>query len=103
MFPKFDDLFKKSFEQWEKQTAEQWNQMLHDPAFLKSAWSAMEIGLQARQQWNKASEQWLTAWQLPTRENQERLQHQMNRLQMALDGLTERVDRLLAELDGHDE
>lgn len=103
MFPKFDDLFKKSFEQWEKQTAEQWNQMLHDPAFLKSAWSAMSVGLQARQQWNKANEQWLTAWQLPTRENQERLQHQLNRLQMAVDGLNERVDRLLAELDEHDE
>ena len=100
MFPKFDDLFKKSFEQWEKQTAEQWTQMLHDPTFLKSAWSAMEVGLQARQQWNKASEQWLAAWQMPTRENQERLQHRMNRLQMALDALNERADRLLVELSG---
>ena len=99
MFPKPDDLFKQAFEPWEKQTADYWNGLLRDPAFLKNMWQGMEMGLQARQQWNEAAEETLAAWQLPTRAKQERLQHQLNRLQIALDDLNGRADRLMEQLE----
>lgn len=99
MFPKPDDFFKQSFEQWEKQTAEFWNEMLRDPAFLKTSWQAMEAALHSQQQVNKTVQQNLAAWRLPTRENQERITHQLNRLQLAADELAERLDQLLEKLN----
>ncbi|MCI0395935.1 MAG: hypothetical protein L0332_18200 [Chloroflexi bacterium] len=100
MFPKPDEFFKQSFEQWEKQTAEFWEGMLRDPNFLKSGWQAMEAALQNQQQWNKALQQQLAAWRLPTRENHERLLHQINRLQVMIDDLNQRMDDLVARLEG---
>lgn len=99
MFPKPDEFFKQSFEQWEKQTADYWNALLRDPGFLKGMWQSMETMLQARQEFNRAVGQTLTAWQLPTRENQEHILHQLNRLQLLVDDLNERVDDLITQVD----
>lgn len=98
MFPKPDDLFKQTFEQWEKQTADFWNAILRDPAFLKNAWQAMEVGLKNQQAFTQAAQSGLEAWQLPTRDRQERILHQLNRLQMTIDDLNQRLDNLLADL-----
>jgi hypothetical protein len=99
MFPKPDDFFKQSFEQWEKQTADYWNAMLRDPSFLKSSWQTMEMALQSQQAVNKVVQQNLETWGIPTRENQERIQHQINRQQIMLDDLNERLDDLMGQLD----
>jgi hypothetical protein len=99
MFPKPDDFFKQSFEQWEKQTAEFWNNMLRDPSFLKSSWQAMELTLQSQQAMNKAVQQNLETWGVPTRETFDKIQHQINRLQIMLDDLNERLDELGDEID----
>lgn len=99
MFPKPDDLFKQSFAQWEKQTADFWNAILRDPAFLKSAWQAMELGLQTQQALNQAVQANLETWQLPTHDSQTRILHQINRLQILADDLNQRLDDLIAALD----
>ena len=98
MFPKPDDLFKQSFAQWEKQTASFWNNLLRDPDFLRTAWHNVEMGLQAQQQMNQMAEQVISTWQLPPRDQQEH--HQLNRLQIMLNDLHERVDSLQMEIDG---
>jgi hypothetical protein len=100
MFPKPDDFFKQSFEQWEKQTAEFWNNMLRDPSFLKSSWQAMELTLQSQQGMNKAIQQNLETWGVPTRETFDQIQHQINRLQIMLNDLNERLDDLVDEIEG---
>lgn len=100
MFPKPDDFFKQSFEQWEKQTAEFWNNILRDPNFLKSSWQAMELTLQSQQAMNKAMQQSLETWGVPTRETFDQIQHQINRLQIIMDDLNERLDELADEIDG---
>ncbi|MCA9940933.1 MAG: hypothetical protein KC418_19980 [Anaerolineales bacterium] len=99
MLPKPDDLFKQSFEQWEKQTADFWNAVLRDPGFLKSAWQVMEISLKSQQAFNQATQANLEAWQFPTRDRQERILHQINRLQMMLDDLDDRLDTILERLE----
>jgi hypothetical protein len=98
MFPKPDELFKQSFEQWEKQTADFWNSLLRDPAFLKTMWQSMELGFHARRRLSQATEATLAAWRMPTRAQQEQIQHRLNRLQITLDDLNERADQLEREL-----
>lgn len=99
MFPKPDEFFKQSFEQWEKQTADFWNNMLRDPSFLKSSWQAMELALQSQQAMNKAVQQNLETWGVPTRETFDQIQHQINRLQIMLDDLDERLNELVDEIN----
>jgi hypothetical protein len=96
MFPKPDDFFKQAFEQWEKQTSDYWNNMLRDPAFLKSSWQMMESSLQSQRQFNQLMQQYFQAWQIPTRETHDRILHQLNRLQIMMDDLNERMDDLLS-------
>ena len=102
MFPKPDDLFKQSFAQWEKQTSDFWNAILRDPAFLKNAWQTLEMGLKSQQALNQAAQASLETWQPPTDENQKRILRQINRLQTMADDLNQRLDDLIAALDGDD-
>jgi hypothetical protein len=99
MFPKPDDFFKQAFEQWEKQTAAAWESTLRDPAFLKTMWQSMEMMLQARRQFTQASQETVASWQMPTGEKQEHIQQQLNRLQITLETLNQRVEELLARFD----
>ncbi len=99
MFPKPDDLFQQSFAQWEKQTADFWNNLLRDPEFLKTAWRTMEMGLEAQKQFNQMVSQSTTNQSQPHPHTPDPLQPQINRLQTILAHLHERVDRLSQELE----
>jgi hypothetical protein len=99
MFPKPDDLFRQSFAQWEKQTADFWNNLLRDPEFLKTAWHTMEMGLEAQKQFNQMVSQSATNQSQPYPHSPDPLQPQINRLQAILAHLHERVDRLSQELN----
>ena len=99
MFPKPDDLFRQSFAQWEKQTADFWNNLLRDPEFLKTAWRTMEMGLEAQKQFNQMVSQSATNWNQSHHHSPDPLQPQINRLQTILAHLHERVDRLSQELE----
>ncbi len=99
MFPKPDDLFRQSFAQWEKQTADFWNNLLRDPEFLKTAWRTMEMGLEAQKQFNQMVSQSATNQSQPRHHSPDPLQPQINRLQTILTHLHERVDRLSQELE----
>lgn len=99
MFPKPDDLFRQSFAQWEKQTADFWNNLLRDPEFLKTAWRTLEMGLEAQKQFNQMVSQSATNWNQPSRYTPDPLQQQINRLQTILAHLHQRVDRLSQELN----
>lgn len=99
MSPKPDEFFKQAFEQWEKQTAAVWETTLRDPVFLKTMWQSMEMMLATRQQFSEMSQETLAGFKLPTHENQERIQQQLNRLQSLLDDLNQRVDDLMERVN----
>lgn len=98
MFPKPDEFFKKSFEQWEQQTAAYWDSLLRSPSFLKASWQMVEQSLHAQQQITEMMQQQWAAMNLPTREAQERILHQLGQLQIQVDELNERVDDMLQSM-----
>ncbi|MBP8002875.1 MAG: hypothetical protein KA314_22110 [Chloroflexi bacterium] len=99
MFSKPDEQFKQAFAQWEKQTAHFWNNLLHDPDFLRTAWHNVEIGLQAQQQLQQMAQETLSTWPLPPYNHPDPLQTQLNRLQTILSTLHERADELGREFE----
>ncbi len=56
MLARPDPQFREAFIQWEQQAAQLWQTLLHEPAFLKTAWQMMEAGLETHNQINQMAE-----------------------------------------------
>lgn len=102
MAPRLDQFLKQAFERWEAQTAEQWTKLLRDPVFLQMAWRSLALGFSTQQQFNALVTEWWQLWRVPTRDAQQALQHEINRLQLMIDDLALRLDDLADTVEQED-
>lgn len=56
------------------------DQLWASPLYLKGMGDLLKNSFSLRQQWNKNVEQWLSLWQLPNQELQQRTLHTLNTL-----------------------
>ena len=90
-------LWKKGFDKWESATAEYLEELLESPAVLKPSGKMLEAAMKTKSSLDEAAKKWWSAWGLPTKHDQERTLHQINRLESRLLDLEEELRRAKAE------
>jgi hypothetical protein len=85
------DLFKKSFDVWEKLTAEYLETVLRSPAVLQPSGTMLTAVMKAKAASDKAAASWWGALGLPTKRDQERTLHALNELESKILDLEERL------------
>jgi hypothetical protein len=88
----FWDVYKKSFDAWEKATAELMETWLKSPLVLEPAGSMLTAAMKAKAASDKASALWWASLGLPTKRDQERTLHALNELESRLMDLEEQLD-----------
>lgn len=89
MFPW--ETYKRSFDLWEKHTAQLMETWLQSPVVLEPAGSVLTTMLKAKAAGDRVLSRWWTAMGLPTRRDQERALHTLNELESRLLDLEERL------------
>lgn len=84
--------WKKSFNVWEKHTADYMDQVLRNPAVLGPAGSLLTLAMKTKTATDKAVATWWGAMGLPTKRDQERSLHKLNTLESRLLDLEERLE-----------
>lgn len=88
------DTWKKGFDLWEARTAEFFENVMKNPAFLEPMGGMLTATMKAKAMSDKAMAQWWSLWGLPTKRDQERELHALNQLQSRILDLEERLDAL---------
>lgn len=88
----FLDAYKKSFDAWEKATAQLMESWLRSPLVLEPAGSMLSAAMKAKSVSDKASALWWAGMGLPTKRDQERTLHALNELESRLLDLEERLE-----------
>jgi hypothetical protein len=93
------NFYKEYFDIWEKHTARYLDTVLRSPLFLEALDLNLKTSLAWQQTGQKALEAVQHSWGVPTRSDQERLQHQVNQLTTQVRQLAQRVDALEQDKD----
>ncbi|MCA9550698.1 MAG: hypothetical protein KC933_11730 [Myxococcales bacterium] len=88
----FWDAYKKSFDAWEKATADLMEVWLRSPLVLEPAGTMLTAAMKAKSMSDKASAMWWASLGLPTKRDQERTLHALNELESRLMDLEEQLD-----------
>ncbi len=84
--------WKKAFDAWETSTAQMLEPWLRSPTLLEPAGSALSATMRLKSMSDRAAAAWWGAMGLPTKRDQERALHQLNRLESRLLDLEERLE-----------
>lgn len=87
------DAWKKSFDAWEERTAKQVELGLRSPTFIAPASAALTAVFRAKVVLDRAQTALIGALGLPTKADQERSLHTLNRLESRLIDLEEKLER----------
>lgn len=86
--------WKKGFAAWEATTAAYLEKLLTSPAVLRPSGIGLTAVMKVKTATDKAAAAWWSAWGLPTRRDQERLMHKLDRLESKLLDVEERLEDL---------
>ena len=84
--------FKKGFDAWENATARVLEAWLRSPLVLRPGGALFTALFKAKAASDKAAEAWWTAVGLSPRQDQERVLHELHRIESRLMDLEERLD-----------
>lgn len=87
----FWETYKKSFDAWEKASADLMELWLKSPMLLEPAGTMLTAAMKAKTASDRASELWWGSWGLPTKRDQERTLHALNELESRLLDLEEQL------------
>ncbi|MFO0724158.1 MAG: hypothetical protein U1E65_10270 [Myxococcota bacterium] len=85
------EVFKKSFDVWEKLTAEYLETVLRSPSVLEPSGTMLTAVMKAKAAGDKAAATWWGLVGLPTKRDQERTLHLLNELESKILDLEERL------------
>lgn len=88
----FFDAYKRSFDAWEKATAQLMESWLRSPLVLEPAGSMLSAAMKAKAMSDKVAAAWWGGFGLPTKRDQERTLHALNELESRLLDLEERLE-----------
>ena len=88
------DIWKKGFDKWESITADYVEKMLRSPAVLFPSGKMLEGAMKTKAKVDEASTKWWGAWGLPTKHDQERALHRINKLEGQLLDMEELIREL---------
>jgi hypothetical protein len=86
------DTFKKGFAAWETTTAATLEKLLKNPLVLVPGGVGLTALMKVKTATDRAAAAWWAAWGLPTRRDQERLLHKLDRLESKLLDVEERLE-----------
>ena len=86
------DMWKKGFDAWEVETAKFLESFVRSPLLLGPSGAMLTVAMKAKTATDKAKASLLGAIGLPTRHDQERVLHALNRLESRLMDLEEKLD-----------
>jgi hypothetical protein len=86
------ETFKKGFAAWETTTAATLEKMLRNPSVLGPGGVGLTALMKLKAASDRAAASWWAAWGLPTRRDQERLLHKLDRLESKLLDVEERLE-----------
>ena len=89
----FFETYKKSFDAWEKATAQLMDAWLRSPVVLEPAGTVLTAAMKAKALTDKANALWWGSLGLPTKREQERTLHALNELESKLLDLEERLEQ----------
>lgn len=88
------DMWKKSFDAWERTTAQYLENVMQNPSVLRPSGAVLTAVMKTKTATDKALAAWWGAWGLPTKRDQERALHKINQLESRIldleDELTDR-------------
>ena len=88
------DLWKKGFDKWESVTAEYLEKVLKSPAVLYPSGSMLKGVMKTKAKVDEATEKWWGTMGLPTKHDQERALHRINKLEGQLLDMEEMIREL---------
>ena len=83
--------WKASFDRWESATAQTLEQLLKNPLVLEPAGAWLSASMRVKAMVDRAAANWWGAIRLPTKRDQERTLHALNKLESRLLDLEERL------------
>ncbi len=84
--------WKKGFDAWEAKTAKLVERWMESPLVLEPAGAMLTSSMKLRAANQAALASWWAAWGLPTKRDQERTLHLLNRLESKILDLEERLE-----------
>lgn len=88
------ETWKKGFDAWENTTAKYMETVLKNPMVLGSSGAMLTAAMKGKAAYEKAAANWWSAWGLPTRHDQERSLHVLNKLESRILDLEEKLAEL---------
>jgi Poly(R)-hydroxyalkanoic acid synthase subunit (PHA_synth_III_E) len=85
------DVWKKGFDAWEQATARYLEQVLKSPAVLAPSGALLSAVMRTKAMSDRAVAAWWGAVGLPTKRDQERTLHRLNRIESRLLDLEEKL------------
>jgi hypothetical protein len=86
------ETFNKGFAAWETTTAATLEKLLRNPMILGPSGIGLTALMKLKTASDRAAAAWWSAWGLPTRRDQERLLHKLDRLESKLLDVEERLE-----------
>lgn len=86
--------WKEGFDKWESTTADYLEKMLENPAVLYPSGKMLETVMKTKATADDAAAKWWGAWGLPTKHDQERTLHRINKLESRILDLEEQIRQL---------
>lgn len=90
--------WKRAFDQWEAATAKHMEQWMKSPLVLEPAGSWLSAGMKMKAMADKSAAAWWGSLGLPTKRDQERALHALNKLESRLLDLEEQLEDQREEL-----
>lgn len=88
------ETWKKGFKRWEKTTAEYLEKVLRSSAVLYPSGKLLNMSMEAKGKVDEAAKKWWGSWGLPTKYDQERTLHQLNKLESRLLDMEEELRQI---------
>ncbi len=85
------EMWKKGFDKWESATAEYLERVLESPAVLYPSGKMLQSVMKTKAKLDDAAEKWWGVWGLPTKHDQERTLHRINKLESRILDLEEQI------------
>lgn len=85
------DLWKRGFGAWEQATTQYMEKVLSNPAVLNPAGAMLTAAMKTKAATDRAMSSWWSTLGLPTRRDQERTLHMLNKLESRLYDLEEKL------------
>jgi hypothetical protein len=86
------DMWKKGFAAWETATAAYLEKVMGNPSVLGPAGAMLSAAMKAKTSGDRMAAGWWAALGLPTRRDQERILHKLDRLEAKLLDIEERLE-----------